>query len=371
MLFPDLANKIVREVRRLITENIIIIDIQGTIIASTDTERIGQFHEGALRCAKQKKTVIITKEDEQHLQGVKAGMNLPLLFHDEVIGVIGITGAPENISQYGEILRKMTELLIHENYFLEQLELEQRSYEAFVFDWLQSNDWSPSFLDRAKTLGIDLYKKKQLILFSFDQDDTMLQRKIWQHIRNLLTKEELFVRWGNDRFILFTTMESKTKSFQFLKRLKQDCETLFPITLYIGIGQTVMPSEMHISYEQALRALSVAFETKGIIFNEDLRLEMCLQDITAETRTEFLKRTIYNLLSATELMQTLRLFIDHNQSYKQTAEILHIHINTLHYRLNKIEEYTGLNPKHFKDLIVLYFALLLLDNHTKKDGKIN
>ncbi|MDG0963048.1 sugar diacid recognition domain-containing protein, partial [Bacillus paranthracis] len=71
MLFPDLANKIVREVRRLIKENIIIINIQGVIIASTDIERIGQFHEGALRCAKQKKTVIITKEDERRLQGVK------------------------------------------------------------------------------------------------------------------------------------------------------------------------------------------------------------------------------------------------------------------------------------------------------------
>lgn len=150
MLFPDLANKIVREVRRLITENIIIIDINGTIIASTDQERLGSFHEGALRCAEQKKTVIITNEDEQYLCGVKAGINLPLLFHDEVIGVIGITGDPENISQYGEILRKMTELLIHENYFVEQLELEQRSYEAFVFDWLQGTDWSPSFLDRAK-----------------------------------------------------------------------------------------------------------------------------------------------------------------------------------------------------------------------------
>lgn len=43
MLFPDLANKIVREVRRLIKENIIIINIQGVIIASTDIERIGHF----------------------------------------------------------------------------------------------------------------------------------------------------------------------------------------------------------------------------------------------------------------------------------------------------------------------------------------
>ena len=264
MLFPDLANKIVREVRRLITENIIIINIQGVIIASTDAKRIGQFHEGALRCAKQKKTVIITKEDERRLQGVKAGMNLPLLFHDEVIGVIGITGEPDNISKYGEILRKMTELLIHENYFLEQLELEHRSYEAFVFDWLQNTDWSSSFLDRAKTLGVDLYKKKQLILFSIDQNDTMLQRKVWQHIRNLLAKDHLFVRWGNDRFILFSAMSSKEQTYLFLKRLKHDCETLFSIPLYIGIGQTVTPSKMHISYEQALRALSVSLETKKL-----------------------------------------------------------------------------------------------------------
>lgn len=233
MLFPDLANKIVREVRRLITENIIIINIQGVIIASTDAERIGQFHEGALCCAKQKRTVIITKDDEQRLQGVKAGMNLPLLFHDEVIGVIGITGEPENISQYGEILRKMTELLIHENYFLEQLELEHLSYEAFVFDWLQNTDWSPSFLDRAQTLGIDLYKKKQLILLSIAQDNTMLQRKIWQHMRNIVAKENLFVRWGNDRFILFTTMQSKEQTFQFLKRLKKTVKLYF-LLLYIS-----------------------------------------------------------------------------------------------------------------------------------------
>ncbi|KFN03272.1 sugar diacid recognition family protein [Bacillus clarus] len=316
------------------------MNIQGTIIASTDAERIDQFHEGALRCAKQKKTVIITRDDEQRLQGVKAGMNLPLLFHDEGIGVIGITREPENISQYGKILRKMTELLIHENYSLEQLELEQHSYEAFVFDWLQSKDWSASFLDRAKTLGIDLYKEKQLILFSIDQNDAMLQQKIWQHIRNILTKDDLFVRWGNDRFILFMKMNSKKQTFQFLNRLKQDCETLFSITLYINIGQTVMPSNMNVSYEQALRALSVSLETKGIVFNEDLRLEMCLQDISTETRKEFLQRTIENLLSSTELMHTLRLFIDYNQSYKQTAEQLHIHINTLHYGLKKIEEQT-------------------------------
>ncbi len=64
---------------------------------------------------------------------------------------------------------------------------------------------------------------------------------------------------------------------------------------------------------------------------------MCLQDISIETREQFLERTIENLVQSPELMHTLRLFIDYNQSYKQTAERLHIHINTLHYRLKKLK----------------------------------
>ena len=72
----------------------------------------------------------------------------------------------------------------------------------------------PRVFDRAKTLGIDLYKKTTCFVFYW-QNDTMLQRKIWQHVRNILTKEHLFVRWGNDRFILFTAMSSKEQTYQF------------------------------------------------------------------------------------------------------------------------------------------------------------
>lgn len=120
------------------------------------------------------------------------------------------------------------------------------------------------FLIVPKHLAL-IYIRKTTCFVFYWQNDTMLQRKIWQHVRNILTKEHLFVRWGNDRFILFTAMSSKEQTYQFLKRLKQDCEALFSIPLYIGIGQTVTPNNMNICYEQALRALSVSLETKNCI----------------------------------------------------------------------------------------------------------
>ena len=48
------------------------------IIAGTNEARAGWFHEGALICAREKRNVIITKEDEKRLEGVKAGLNLPV-----------------------------------------------------------------------------------------------------------------------------------------------------------------------------------------------------------------------------------------------------------------------------------------------------
>jgi carbohydrate diacid regulator len=178
----------------------------------------------------------------------------------------------------------------------------------------------------------------------------------------------VLVRWGNDRILLLQTVkkEQKQQTQRLLEKLKQDCEAHFSASLSIGVGQVVSPKELYISYDQALRALEVAVTEKRIVFNEDLRLEMCLQDIKSHTRQEFLRRTIGSLLGNEELMTTLRLFMENNQSYKQTSEMLHIHINTLHYRLKKIQDLTGLNPKEFKDLVTLYISLALLENHPKK-----
>ncbi|WP_205685057.1 helix-turn-helix domain-containing protein, partial [Heyndrickxia sporothermodurans] len=39
-------------------------------------------------------------------------------------------------------------------------------------------------------------------------------------------------------------------------------------------------------------------------------------------------------------------------------------INTLHYRIKKIEELTKLNPKMLKDQTILYLSIQILDQYT-------
>ncbi|MEH7377593.1 sugar diacid recognition domain-containing protein [Neobacillus drentensis] len=62
MLLPELAEKIVKEVRKLIGEDIIVVNTDGYIIASTDLERVRTFHEGALVTAQKSKSRLLQKK---------------------------------------------------------------------------------------------------------------------------------------------------------------------------------------------------------------------------------------------------------------------------------------------------------------------
>ncbi|HWO97292.1 MAG TPA: sugar diacid recognition domain-containing protein [Bacillus sp. (in: firmicutes)] len=372
LLLPSLAKKIIYEVKKLIDEDIIIVNTDGTIIASTDEKRLGTFHEGALLSVKERRKFIITKEDEQRLEGVKPGLNLPIFFSHDVIGVIGITGDPDRILPYGELLKRMTELLIQESYHSDQLQWRSRMLEAFVFDWLQLKEWSKPFIDRANLLKVDLQADRQLILAYLHEHQTFLNEDIWQliHVWNGEHGHDLFVRWGNDRFLIIQHAQQnmlKEATLQKVKQLKAFIEETWNTSASFGIGQTVEGHALKKSYEQAERALTVAMRENSIIFDADLRLEMCLEDISLSTRKEFIGRVLDSVLGHEELLETFRVFFQQNMSLKQTAEILHIHINTLHYRIKKMEELTGLNLKHFPDVVSLYLSLYFLDNRLKNE----
>src|SRR5690606_27872390 len=366
MLIPSLAKKIIKEVRRLIDEDIIIVDVYGTILASTNHSRVGNFHEGALLASKERKNMIITKDMESTLQGVKAGINLPILFKQKVVGVIGITGNPEKVEAYGELLKKMTELLIQKSYFAEQMELESRTLETFVFDWLQDKDQTDEFMKRAEHLHINLHLKRQVAIGSVKSDTGAPLREISNRLQqsSLLHENEIYVRWGNERFLLLFENRSKEDIQKVLQKLKLELDRTFSIQVSFGIGSE--DYSIRKSFDEAERALQVAKRTDSIQFDDELKLEMLIHETSNKVQNEYVKRTIATLIIEDfTLVDTLLEFIKQNQSLKETAKSLHIHVNTLSYRLNKIEEYTGLHPKNFTDLVTLYLGILFLDKSTK------
>src|SRR6266571_3938845 len=58
-----------------------------------------------------------------------------------------------------------------------------------------------------------------------------------------------------------------------------------------------------------------------------------------------------------ELLRTLRAFVAHHYDRAATSEALHVHRNTLAYRLRRIERLTGLDLASARDLACVYLAL--------------
>ncbi|MFC1403866.1 MULTISPECIES: PucR family transcriptional regulator [Streptacidiphilus] len=58
------------------------------------------------------------------------------------------------------------------------------------------------------------------------------------------------------------------------------------------------------------------------------------------------------------LLDTLAVFLEHDASWARTARRLHIHVNTVHYRVRRIEQLTGRDLSDFADQTDLRAALL-------------
>jgi DNA-binding PucR family transcriptional regulator len=58
---------------------------------------------------------------------------------------------------------------------------------------------------------------------------------------------------------------------------------------------------------------------------------------------------------------TLHAFADASMNLTRAAEALHVHPNTLRYRLRRIEERSGRDPHDFNDLVDLICLLDLLE----------
>ncbi|MFJ7198604.1 MULTISPECIES: PucR family transcriptional regulator [unclassified Streptomyces] len=92
-------------------------------------------------------------------------------------------------------------------------------------------------------------------------------------------------------------------------------------------------------------------------------LDALLTGVPSEVRTVYSRTVLGPLLdaaspSAAPLLETLRTFLACDGSWARTAEALHLHVNTVHYRIQRIEHFTGRDLSRLADRLDLWAALL-------------
>ncbi|WP_328536181.1 helix-turn-helix domain-containing protein [Streptomyces sp. NBC_00344] len=92
-------------------------------------------------------------------------------------------------------------------------------------------------------------------------------------------------------------------------------------------------------------------------------LAALLSGIPQEVRTAYSRTVLGPLLdgantSAALLLETLETFLARDGSWARTAEALHLHVNTVHYRIGRIELFTGRDLSRLDNRLDLRAALL-------------
>lgn len=364
-----LAQQIVNTIKDVCSYDINFINSSGTIIASTNSARIGAFHEIGRKAAVTGTTIEVAESD--NFTGTRQGINMPLYHEDRLLAVIGITGSPEKVRKYAFLAQRITSLLIREQE-LGQYSRHQADKKQFVISSLLHGDTqNPEYLLKClKEFQIDPDTPKRLILIHTypaasgqNYTDSVSGSVLSEHqIQNFFKTAGITLytfRYPGDYLAV-----ADNSGFSALSGTLHNFAKKHADTLAIAVGRSVSLYQLGLSLttaETALRSLSFHQPSTDNICAEnyavfdDLTLEIVLSSVSPEDREEFSEKTIRQLSS--DEKELLRTYFSLEMSLADTAEKLFLHKNTLQYKLNHIYKKCGLNPRKFRDAVLLYLAL--------------
>ena len=364
----DNAMNIVRDISYITGSNVNLMNIEGIIIASTDATRIGTFHEASKQVMEKRLEKLVVYDNFTY-EGSKKGINMPLVINGEICGVVGISGSSEEVIKYGEIVKKMTEILLLENRVKQEKISTKEMIEHFVIDWIFSKN-KEGIQERGHRLGINISKDWRIMLIqiqdvAFHQKNNVrfsILEEVEKSIRSVLGYVEYVLVNSNSIFILMIPEATQNRIMELGTTIKDAVWYNQKLSIIIGIDE--ISEELHISYQKAERALKRSSTVNPVTMYKDLHLEMFMHEISEQTKNEFIAKVFKNH-SEKDMSKTLKLlraYFDSDGSITKTAENMLVHKNTLQYKLKNLHEKTGIDPRAVTGATLFQLALAFYDS---------
>lgn len=322
------AQKIVEQLMKDIPFNINIMDNAGMIIASGDKARIGQQHSAAQRAITEKKTIEVYEDTASE----KKGTNTPIVYNDNIIGVVGITGDPLTVSPFTKIVSSVVFLMIQEMADYKHQQKINNQKKLFLKKVMSYT--SNSYDDALVSEGFEIYKINLL-----EKHYCVLSKN--QKMLDKMAKEHVVFKYKGF-YLCFLPLDKMVEI--------KDISSLAKSKHRMIIGE---PRETFSRLiEDTVNAWYVAdfFAMDSNVIQTQTSVFSFLFTMGEEVNVDVLNRIkkVYD-----DYYETLIEFAKNNCNYNETSKKLHIHRNTLAYRLERLYEITGLDPNVWFDLCKL------------------
>lgn len=332
VLSRGLAQAVVDQIGPDIPYGLNLIGPDGRILGSVDPARIGDLHDAALEVLRTGEPVAV------HAQGggQRPGLNLPIDLDGERIGVVGVTGPPEDVRPIARLVASTVQLLLVQ--LIEQrgqlhVAEERRLARERLAERLLRSRGAPeeALLAEARDLGVELAA---------------------DHVVLLLREGRLpTAPWPAGALELQPHLPAVLVRADRAEAALATIQRLVPAaSVVIGpAGQSVR--------DAAVRACEAARVAAGLAWPAPVLRHAEVAGLCPLTRGPETGAHPVDALTG-ELRHTLQVAIRNSLDPRASARELQVHRNTLTYRLERIRTLTGRDPRNTLESVELIAGLV-------------
>lgn len=260
-------------------------------------------------------------------------------------------------------------------------ETQLRVQSSLLDDLFNKNyENSQTVIDQAAKLNYDLTKRQCVFHLTFkdkEKIDVQLINRLYKLVEQLLKQrnKQHIIQTKLQSVIFLTDVhdlspkERKKQMVKLAENILEEWIYFFPhAPLFIGIGKDysnideLRKSAREARYATILYKL-VNKEANIIHYSElgmyDLLLSMHRRGIHLKCIYQpWIEQLIQESSREIDLIETLYVYLEHNQSIQNAAKQLYVHRHTLRYRLKQIEKRTGLSLQSSDDLLKLQLGIM-------------
>ena len=377
-----------------------ITDTASKILASTDSERVGDISSTAIYINKVQRATSMANLDKTK-ERFSSVYGVPLYADDELYGTVIVRGQAKTASEIGEKIKTAIETIIaYEKYTnadadhkdmitslalriingdtdrdelysdMYKLDMDPELLRCVIYiklSYRQNNYFNiklnlgySSGIEQFKSrfiekLSANLYFNSQDIVFMYDYDTALI-------IKSFIPGPDL------------------SRTYRSLDRICEsvaaDCSDFKSAGFKIACGSIYASlDDVPKSFREAEELINIGLRSKkdtDIFLPENMLFESLSYYMNSQIKNKIILSTISSLTKkdghmASDIIDCAEAYVDSCMNVTETAKITGLHRNTINSRLDKLRQMTGLDPsKSFRDAFIIKETAVYIRPNTKE-----
>ncbi|MDO8507268.1 MAG: helix-turn-helix domain-containing protein [bacterium] len=319
----------------------------------------------------------------------------PIVYEDKVIGAVCAgDDKKEDSLEFAGLAKGLAEVLLYEEFLVKNIHVANDLRSDFIKEILTGTkiQTTEEAVEQGDIIGVNLRFKYAVMIFKIDDlYQTYIEHnkkmrietaraKFQEYLKgiedNLLCSFEgeiqnCIVYIGDGKFVILKEIKGDgTDTLNSFKTLKDSGKQIyavlkkkFPDRVRVSVGQYYQGlSGLRKSYEDsniALRLGEKVLTESGVYHILDVAMFVgLLGDVASTRKNELSYQVLRKLYMDKDLLKTTSVFLENGMNLTEASKKLHLHRNTLIYRLHKVKELIGLDPTRFYDALQIKLGLM-------------